>query len=134
MMRTLMVRMVMMMFVAYAALGTMSENARAGGGGGGSKKDATVKVTNKSETEIIAVVPGTGASFQDFLNNGGQFIQPGQTATFKTKAGAVVLTGVGYDDLGVQLPSPNQFTVNVSKGKTANVNVTYATGVVFSNP
>ncbi len=129
-----MMRTFMMMLVACAVVGTMSQSALAGGGGGGTKKDATVKVKNTSATEIIAVIPGTGSSFADFLNNGGQFIQPGQTATFKTKAGSVTLSGYGYDTTGMQLPFPGTFAVNVNKGKTANVNVVYAGQVVFSNP
>jgi hypothetical protein len=99
-------------------------------GGGGTKKDATITVKNDTAASIgVAVDPtaallaaATPAAFQAA---GGQIVNPGDTATFKVKAGAHRVIAV--DAAGAGLGDVN---VAVAKGGT-KAGIVGAAGLAF---
>jgi hypothetical protein len=110
------------MFAALAVCLFLSSTAFAGGNGG-TKKDSTIKVRNDTNTTIaafvdpnpalIAALPASPTQAQ-IEAAGGKVVNPGQTVSFKVKAGSYNLA-VGSDP-----SSPTTASVAIGKGQTKN--------------
>lgn len=95
------------------------------GGNGGTKKDATIKVRNDSQSVAAAWVDppkdlenqlGDAPTQQKIEATGGKIINPGATVSFKVKAGTyTLLVGQISEDDGF-LQAVTQ--VSIGKGKT----------------
>jgi hypothetical protein len=85
-----------------AIMGIASTSARAGGDdNGGAKDDGTIVVENDYDGYVMAVsisdeAPG---SVSEFLEQGAQFVQPGDSVEFHVAGGAHTVTALFIQDV-----------------------------------
>ncbi len=111
-------------FVAVAMCLCLSASTAFAGGNGGTKKDATLKITNNSTTEIgVAVNPSASllaaTTPEQFTARGGKILAVGETYTVQVKTGSQRVIVVNEDG---ELIADTQ--VAVGKGSTKQGYVT----------
>ena len=107
-----------------AVLSILSTNAMAGGDdNGGAKDDGTIRVENDSDNYVMAVVVGDEApnTVSEFLAQGAQFVQPGDSASFDVAGGSHTVTAIFIEDDTFEVEGPYIEDVNVSKNGTTTV-------------
>ena len=121
--------------IALIVLAVLPVTAYAGGGsGGGTKKNSTLKVSNKSLNKTLGVildkVPATPITLAAFQAAGGVLIDPSSTKTFQLKSGSHTIYAAYVDAADAPGVAGSQ-NVSLGKNKTVTVEVT---GDEFSGP
>jgi hypothetical protein len=118
-------RILMNFLMVCAIFGTLSANALAGGdNGGGAKDDGSIVVENDFDGYVMAVIVGDGTpnTVTEFLAEGAQFVQPGDSVSFDVSGGTHTVTALFIQDV-----SPFQIitaTTNVNVNNNSSVTVT----------
>ena len=119
--------------MALAILVLAPATTFAGGNGGGGKPTSTIRVTNNGTTTLATIAnrPAniTNSSTPDqFRAAGGRFLNIGETASFKVKAGNNTVEAAFVSASGTLGPQ-SAVTVNVGKNATRHLSVTGNAGV-----
>jgi hypothetical protein len=109
-------------FTALAMCVALSATSAFAGGHGGSKQDSTVTITNNTDWEVgVAVNPNqqllNAQNPQEFVARGGRILNPGQSHTFRVRAGNARILAV--DEYGVL----GDINVDVARGQDVRIGV-----------
>jgi hypothetical protein len=107
-----------------AIIGMASVNARAGGDdSGGAKDDGTIVVENNYEGYVMAVAVSDEApdSVSDFLAQGAQFVQPGDSVEFHVSGGSHTVTALFIQDVSPFDIVTDTLTVEVDNSETTTI-------------
>lgn len=104
-------------------------------GGGGSKSDPQVQVRNQTEGTLAVLADATrwiqdGQNPDKFVEYGGKLLNPGQTHTFKVKAGAIRVVAQMLDEDGDPWGHPANETYQVAKKSLLKLTARYQDGGV----
>jgi plastocyanin len=107
-----------------AILGMASTNARAGGDdNGGAKDDGTIVVENDYDGYVMAVAVSDEApsSVSEFLAQGAQIVQPGDSVEFHVAGGAHTVTALFIQDVSPFDIVTDTLTVEVDGSATTTI-------------
>jgi len=126
--------------ILFAAIAFLAAGSVYAGGndGGGSKRNATIKFTNNSSTQVgvttdansAAILQAlTDASLSEFTAAGGKVLNPGDSQSFSVNTGTYTVGAADLSTAGSATAITGiTTTVTAKKGKTTRVPIVNATG------